>query len=90
MKAGIYKITNKITGCVYIGSSKDLKVRLSRYKEPKMAHVTKNIKESILEYGIDNHQFRILAEFDCNISKKRIGNLRGCIYIIICTSFRRR
>ena len=69
--AGIYRITNLITGCVYIGSSKDLYKRLSRYEQPK-CNVTKDIKESILTYGIDNHEIKIICEFDSDISVKEL------------------
>ena len=70
-RSGIYKITNKITGCVYIGSSRDLEVRLSKYKESECP-VTRYIKESIKTHGINNHEIKVICLFDSDIPKKEL------------------
>lgn len=69
--AGIYKVTNLINGNVYVGSSRNLTERMKKYFENNCG-VHNNCRESIRNFGIENHEFRILAEFDCNISKKEI------------------
>lgn len=79
--SGIYKITNIINRSVYVGSSKNLFERLQRYKQPKCS-VTKNIKESIFKYGIDNHIFKILAEFDSNIPKKELETYEDAFILL--------
>lgn len=57
MSCGIYKITNILTGEMYIGASKDLKKRL-------WAHRNKysNIKEIIEKYGVENFTFEVIEE----------------------------
>lgn len=59
---GIYKIRNKITGKVYIGSSQDIP---SRWKQHKGAlkvgkHHSRLLQESWRRYGPDNHKFEVL------------------------------
>lgn len=62
--SGVYKITNKITGDFYIGSSKDIKRRwrdhrkLSQWK----AHSNTRLYKDMLEFGLDNFTFEIIEE----------------------------
>ena len=65
IKSGIYKITNLINENIYIGSSMDLHRRIKKYKTQSL-NVSKNIKESIQTYGIENHNFEIICEFEEN------------------------
>lgn len=64
MKSGIYKITNKINGKFYIGSSKDL----VRRRKNHFRLLKKGINHSVLlqravnKYGLDNFVFEILVE----------------------------
>ena len=64
MKIGIYKITNKINGKFYIGSSKDL----VRRKKDHFRLLKKGVNHSILlqravnKYGLDNFVFEVLVE----------------------------
>lgn len=64
MKSGIYKITNKINGKFYIGSSKDL----VRRRKDHFRLLKKGINHSVLlqravnKYGLDNFVFEILVE----------------------------
>ena len=62
--SGVYKITNKITGDFYIGSSKDIKRRwrdhrkLSQWK----AHSNTRLYKDMFEFGLDNFTFEIIEE----------------------------
>jgi group I intron endonuclease len=61
MSSGIYKITNKINGKIYIGCSKDIE---NRWK----AHITGRnnrthlIGKAIQKYGVENFTFEILIQ----------------------------
>ena len=58
---GIYKITNKINGKIYIGQSNDIE---RRFKE----HMTKGERSRILldhaikKYGPDNFSYEVIEE----------------------------
>ena len=56
-KSGIYKITNKINGKLYIGSSKDLDKRREQHKR---AYRDTIIHTAIRKYGVENFQFEVL------------------------------
>lgn len=66
---GIYRITNLTTGRVYIGSSKTLYKRLRDYKRKKLNRISKKVRDSIIEFGYDNHEFKIICVFNI-IDKK--------------------
>lgn len=62
---GIYMIKNLITGKIYIGESRDIRTRWSKYKWA--VNSTSNYKETkrqlildMRKYGIDNFEFSIL------------------------------
>ena len=58
---GIYKITNKINGKVYVGQSIDIQ---KRWNEHKYAH-SKNgslIHRAICKYGKENFEFSVICE----------------------------
>lgn len=59
--SGIYKITNKINGKVYIGQSNDIK---TRWNHEHGGVSTKNIllREEILKFGLENFCYEILIE----------------------------
>lgn len=61
---GVYKITNP-KGCIYIGSSKEIEVRLNRYKKLTCKSQPK-LYNSLIKYGVDNHTFEILEVCDFN------------------------
>lgn len=58
----LYKITNLITGCCYIGSTLHEKPRLARHKRHlrKGKHVNKMMQEDFLLYGEDNFLFEVI------------------------------
>jgi group I intron endonuclease len=58
---GIYKITNKKTGKVYIGQSDNVERRLSEHKQKR----TQTIDNYINVLGVENFDFEILEE--CNL-----------------------
>ena len=62
--AGIYKITNNITGDFYIGSSKDIKHRWAQHKIPSAQKHLPNSKlyKDMAQYGLDNFIFEVLEE----------------------------
>lgn len=71
-KCGIYLITNTLNGKCYVGSSVDLKRRLSCYYSNKhMSHTLKRsimlIYLSILKYGIKNHRLEIIEYCDVSV-----------------------
>jgi group I intron endonuclease len=59
---GIYKITSP-TNKIYIGSSKDINTRWSRYKNLHCQYQQK-IYRSLLKHSVDAHKFEIIHE--CN------------------------
>ena len=64
--SGVYKITNKITGDFYIGSSKDIKKRWSKHKNPSGQKRQPNSKlyKAMVSYGLDNFTFEIIEKTD--------------------------
>ena len=64
--SAVYKITNKITGDFYIGSSKDIKHRLVTHKCPSTWKQCPNNQMYIdmQKYGVDKFVFEILAEVE--------------------------
>ena len=64
--AGIYKITNTITGDFYVGSSHDIKHRWASHKIPSAhkKHPNSKLYKSIASYGLDNFTFEIIEETD--------------------------
>lgn len=61
---GVYKITNTITGDFYIGSSKDIKLRLAAHKcqSTWKNHPNSQLYQDMKKYGVDKFVFEILAE----------------------------
>lgn len=64
--AGIYKITNNITGEFYVGSSKDIKLRWSIHKTPYTIKRHPNVKlyKAMAQYGRDNFTIEVIEETD--------------------------
>ena len=62
--AGSYKITNTISGELYIGSSKDIKRRWANHKSPSTQKHLPNSKlyQDMSEFGLDNFKFEVLEE----------------------------
>ena len=63
-KCGIYLLTNKLTGKIYVGSSKDLSKRFKNYFSPGyLKHISRNmmtINKALLKYGYSNFKLEIL------------------------------
>lgn len=57
---GIYKITSP-SGKIYIGSSKNIRARIQKYKKLNAVKQTR-IYRSLLKYGVENHIFEIVEE----------------------------
>ena len=64
--SGVYKIENTVTGDFYIGSSKDVKIRLANHKCPSRWKSNPNIQlyKDMKKYGVDKFIFEILAEVE--------------------------
>lgn len=62
--SGIYKISNKITGDFYIGSSKNIKSRWNDHKSPSRWSRQPGMKlyQDFQKYGLDNFTFEIIEE----------------------------
>ena len=62
--SGVYKITNNITGDIYIGSSKNTKKRWVKHKCPSTHKRYPNSKlyKDMTSYGLDNFTFEVLEE----------------------------
>lgn len=69
---GIYKITNKINGKVYIGQSWNIE---RRWKEEKNGQTNSHLKNSIKKYGIDNFIFEVIENLSENINQEEIDFL---------------
>ena len=69
---GIYKITNKITGDFYIGSSKNVKRRWESHKWPSVwkKYPNKQLYKDMQKYGIDKFELQILAEVEAGSLKE--------------------
>ena len=68
MEQGIYKITNKINGKIYIGKSNNIQQRFRDHKKLafKEGHkeYNKTLYQAFRKYGIDNFSFEIIETFD--------------------------
>lgn len=57
--SAVYKITNNITGHVYIGQTCNLRNRIQSYINLKQ--INKYLKAAILEFGLDNFYFEVVS-----------------------------
>ena len=64
--AGVYKITNTITGEFYIGSSNDVKRRWANHKSPSRWKQLPNSKlyKAMAQYGKDKFIFEVIEKTD--------------------------
>lgn len=62
--SGVYKITNKLTGDFYIGSSQDIKQRWARHKSPSKWALRPGMRlyQAFIKYGLDNFIFEVIEE----------------------------
>ena len=69
--AGVYKITNIITGDFYIGSSKDIKKRWANHRSPSAHKQKQNSKlyKAMASYGLDNFTIEVIEKTD-NLRKR--------------------
>ena len=68
--SGVYKVKNILTSETYIGSSTDVYDRLEKYKFNNA--ITKNIKENITDFGIENFEFDVMCQFKENEIEKQL------------------
>lgn len=74
MKTGIYKITNP-KGRIYIGQSKNIDERITRYKKLQCCKHQLFLYRSFLKYGVDNHSFEIIIRGD--FTKKELNTFES-------------
>lgn len=84
-KSGIYKIENP-KGSIYIGQSKNVDERLSRYKKLQCCKFQLLLYRSFLKYGVENHTFEVLEKGE--FTKEDLNKLEK-EYIIKYNSFRK-
>jgi group I intron endonuclease len=60
-KGGIYSFLNKVNGKKYIGSAKDLYIRLNEHLSHRKSN--KALQAAISKYGLDNFNFCIYEYF---------------------------
>jgi group I intron endonuclease len=70
MKSGIYKITCLLNNQIYIGYSVNLEKREKNYKNNNIPN-QKYIKNSINNFGWENHKFEIIEYCEKNILKEK-------------------
>lgn len=68
----VYKFTNTITGDFYIGSRKNVKLRLVEHKRQSVWIAIPNdqLYQDIQKYGVDKFSFEILAEVEAEQLKE--------------------
>ena len=66
MSCGIYKVTNKITGECYVGSSKNIEKRFKQHKQPcyQIRRPNSILYQAFQKYGLNNFSFEIIEECD--------------------------
>jgi hypothetical protein len=62
-KGGIYSFINKLNGKQYIGSAKDLYLRLNEHLSHRKSN--RALQAAISKYGLDNFNFCIYEYFTC-------------------------
>ena len=62
--AGVYSITNNVTGDLYVGSSKNIKKRWVDHKCPSVhkQHPNSKLYKDMAEFGLDNFKFEVLEK----------------------------
>ena len=70
---GVYKITNKVNGKIYIGSSNDIKHRWAQHKEAlnRGDHTNIHLQNAWNKYGLNNFKFEIIEECDPSVQFER-------------------
>ena len=73
MKSGIYKITNKINGKIYIGSSVDLKRRINEHfwELKNNRHPNIHLQYAYNKYGRNNFEVEVIEYCNKNIVRER-------------------
>lgn len=85
---GIYKITNKINGHLYIGKSKDIYRRWTQHKsDAKLQRTNAPIHKAMYKYGIDNFLFEIIEKIPIS-QYNEMGGAREKYWISYYNSFK--
>lgn len=70
---GIYKIENP-HGEIYIGQSRDMRVRWRGYTERREYLKENNIHLSLLKHGVENHNFSIIHQLPNDVTNEILWN----------------
>ncbi len=70
---GVYKITNRVNGKIYVGSSKNIYERWNQHKDKlrNNCHDNAHLQNAWIKYGENNFKFEIIEECDPNIQFER-------------------
>lgn len=73
LKGGVYKITNKLNGRIYIGSAKEFKNRWKQHSKSleKGKHHNKHLQASYNKHGKENFIFQILEVVEGTTRQRR-------------------
>jgi len=66
-KSGVYCIINTINGKLYVGSAKDLYLRLAEHISNKKSNIA--LQKAILKYGLKNFNFAVLEYFVYDVTR---------------------
>ena len=70
---GVYKITNRVNGKIYVGSSKNIYERWNQHKDKlrNNCHDNAHLQNAWIKYGENNFKFEIIEECDPNVQFER-------------------
>jgi hypothetical protein len=68
----IYEFRNLITDEIYIGATEIPDRRKEQYLKLVKSCLSKEVIESVENYGIENHQWQVLMEFKKSISRRQL------------------
>jgi group I intron endonuclease len=85
--SGIYKLTHKESGKIYIGQSKHLKIRLNEHRRCEKSDDKKGsqsvVRRAIKKYGFDNFEYDIILYCEegeyMDLMETRLINFFNCL-----------
>ncbi len=70
--AGVYKFTNKTNGKVYIGETKHMRNRMSKYRHKRKTGEIHLISRAFHKYGFENFKYDVLESFPLGTPKSTL------------------
>lgn len=75
MNSGIYVITNKVNGKVYVGKTKNFKARFYQYeydyRSQRTEHINRYLLASMNKHGFDNFEFKVIEYCSIELCTER-------------------